>query len=440
MTGAATATPGVPATVSTVSADSPDSLTLSRRRSARPAISAVVRAIDRSRPAFVARPATRTPTPSAIAAKVSDVRPGRAMRLRQAYGIRPRIGSRRSESELLEPRDQRSRRVVRPAAEPDLVADPPIADHEHPVGVGRCLRVVRHEDDRLVTLDARAPEGVEDLAARRVVEVPCRLVREQGGRSGDERPRDCDPLLLPRRQLVRPVTLLAGEVDESDGVTDPFRGLTGARVAARDRERKPDVLGHVEQRDQVERLEDEAGPLGGQRGCRAVGEPADDLALEDDVTGRRLVEPAEELEQRALARSGRTHERDELTLANRERDPAQRVHGRAVEGVLLGQIAGREDRRATAVGADVAGRRRDRRGELGGHGPLGDGDAAGRDPNRRDAVRCGQRTDGPGGQWDGSGGGTGLGPGTSGSNVALWRPVLRCTSKWQERPAAKKDL
>src|SRR3954452_21036441 len=261
MTGAATATPGVPATVSRVSADRPDSLTLSRRRSARPAISSVVRAIDRSRPAFVARPATRTQTPSAIAATVSDVRPGRAMRLRQAYRIRPRIGSRRSESELLEPRDQRSRRVVRPAAEPDLVTDPPIADHEHAVGIRRCLRVVRHEDDRLVTLDTRAPQRVEDLATGRVVEVARRLVREQDGRPGDEPSCHRHALLLPRRQLVRAVTLLTDEVDESDRVADAFGGLTRAGVAAGDRERNPDVLGDFEERDQVERLEDEAGAL-----------------------------------------------------------------------------------------------------------------------------------------------------------------------------------
>ena len=39
-----------------------------------------------------------------------------------------------------------------------------VADDEDAVGVGRRLRVVGDEDDRLAALDARAPERVEDLA------------------------------------------------------------------------------------------------------------------------------------------------------------------------------------------------------------------------------------------------------------------------------------
>ena len=75
--------------------------------------------------------------------------------------------------------------VVRVApAELDRLADPAVADDEDPVGVGRRLRVVGDEDDRLAALDARAPERVEDLGAGRVVEVAGRLVGEQEGRAG----------------------------------------------------------------------------------------------------------------------------------------------------------------------------------------------------------------------------------------------------------------
>ena len=105
-------------------------------------------------------------------------------------------------------------------AELDRVADPPVADDEDAVGVGGRLRIVGDEDDRLAALDARAPERIEDLGAGRVVEVAGRLVGEQEGRPGDERPGDGDALLLAGRQLVGLVVLLAGQVDQPDGVAD----------------------------------------------------------------------------------------------------------------------------------------------------------------------------------------------------------------------------
>ena len=81
----------------------------------------------------------------------------------------------------------------------------------------------------------------------------------------------------------------------------------------------------VEQRDQVERLEDEAGPVATQAGRLVVGQLADGLALEDDLARRRPVEPAEDLEEGRLARAGRAHQGDELAGLDRQRDAAQRL-------------------------------------------------------------------------------------------------------------------
>ena len=106
--------------------------------------------------------------------------------------------------------------VVVAPTELDLVADPAVPDDEDPVGVGRGLRVVGDQHDRLAALDARAPERVEDLGAGRVVEVAGRLVGEEERRPGHERPGDRDALLLAGRQLVGLVALLAGQVDELD--------------------------------------------------------------------------------------------------------------------------------------------------------------------------------------------------------------------------------
>ena len=118
-------------------------------------------------------------------------------------------------------------------AEVDLVADPPVGDDEDAIGVGGGLGIVGDEDDRLVALDARPPERVEDLRAGRVVEVAGRLVGEEEGRPGHEGAGDRDPLLLAGRQLVGLVVLLAGEVDERDDVPDPLGELAAARVLRR---------------------------------------------------------------------------------------------------------------------------------------------------------------------------------------------------------------
>ena len=50
------------------------------------------------------------------------------------------------------------------------------------------------------------------------------------------------------------------------------RELALGRVLAGDRERQGDVLDDVQQRDQVERLEDEAGPLAAEPGRLVVGQ------------------------------------------------------------------------------------------------------------------------------------------------------------------------
>ena len=105
----------------------------------------------------------------------------------------------------------------------------------------------------------------------------------------------------------------------------------------------------VEQRDQVERLEDEAGPVATQARRIVVGQLADDLALEDDLAGRRPVEAAEDLEQGRLARARRAHQGDELAGLDRERDATQCLDDRRTERVGLGQVACLEDGRHRAA-------------------------------------------------------------------------------------------
>src|SRR4029079_12289564 len=84
-------------------------------------------------------------------------------------------------------------------------------------------------------------------------------------------------------------------------------------------------------------------PVPAQLRCRVVGELADRLALEDDLTCGRPVEPPEELEQRRLAGPGRAHQGNELALVDAQGDAAQRVDGGRAQTVALGEIVRLED-------------------------------------------------------------------------------------------------
>ena len=117
--------------------------------------------------------------------------------------------------------DERRRRMVGTPAQRDLLLDAAVADDEHAVRVRRGACVVGHEDDGLAALVARAPEGVEQLAAVRVVEVAGGLVGEEDRRPRHERASHGDALLLAGGQLVRAVTLLAGQLHEVDDPRGP---------------------------------------------------------------------------------------------------------------------------------------------------------------------------------------------------------------------------
>ena len=86
------------------------------------------------------------------------------------------------------------------------------------------------------------------------------------------------------------------------------------------------------------------GPVAAQARRLVVGQLADRLALEDDLAARRLVEPAEDLQEGRLARTRRAHQRDELAGLDRQRHAAERLDACLAERVRLRQVACLEDR------------------------------------------------------------------------------------------------
>src|SRR5262245_11115288 len=68
-------------------------------------------------------------------------------------------------------------------------------------------------------------------------------------------------------------------------------------------------------------------------------------AVEPDVAGRRAVERAEHVQERALPRAGRAHDRDELTAAHLDVDPFQDLEQLSVAaGEHLPDRAGHQQR------------------------------------------------------------------------------------------------
>src|SRR5262245_55084130 len=77
----------------------------------------------------------------------------------------------------------------------------------------RDIRFVGDDENGDTTLHVQALKDAHDLDARSRVEVARRLVSQQDGWVGDQRASDCDPLLLPARQLV---WMMPGPLTQSD--------------------------------------------------------------------------------------------------------------------------------------------------------------------------------------------------------------------------------
>ena len=114
-------------------------------------------------------------------------------------------------------------------------------------------------------------------------------------------------------------------------VADPDRGdqaveqrLVG--VAAGELQRQEDVLARVEDRQQVEELEDEADVVAAQLGELAVVEPGEVDAVDHDRARGRAVEAGEDVHQRRLARARRAHDRGQPAGRELDRDAVERGH------------------------------------------------------------------------------------------------------------------
>src|SRR2546423_14485598 len=209
----------------------------------------------------------------------------------------------------------------------------PIDHLNHIVAVRRrALRVRGHHNGRPLRAVNLADELEDPLAGARV-EVPGRLVREDECRAVDDGAPDGDALHLAAGELVR---VVRGARAEADVVEDLARALgrLGAPHAG-EREREGDVLDHVQRRDQVEELEDEADRRAAQHRQRALVERRGLDVVEADAAARLPGDRADQIQQRRPPRARGAHEHREVARGDVERDVVEDVEG---GGFLRGAV------------------------------------------------------------------------------------------------------
>ncbi len=164
----------------------------------------------------------------------------------------------------------------------------------------------------------KAVENVENLLARRLVQVARGLVGQQDGRLVDERPGDRHALLLAARQGVRFVGHAVRETHRTEQIQGPLLRVVGIGVRVEKREKH--VVQDAQPGQEVEELEDEADALVADARELPVVEGREVLSRQAVAAARGLVQEADDVHERALARSRRPHERHVLALLHGEVD------------------------------------------------------------------------------------------------------------------------
>ncbi len=130
------------------------------------------------------------------------------------------------------------------------------------------------------------------------------------------------------------------ETDELEHLAHPHAPLRSRNALVM--QRQLDVLVHVEIRDQMEALKDEADVTPAQV-CelidRAIG---DVLAAEHVTTARRRIDEADDVEHRRLAAARRPHDCDELAALDREIDAIERRRNLRLARVALRYVSERD--------------------------------------------------------------------------------------------------
>ncbi len=196
--------------------------------------------------------------------------------------------------------------------------------------------IVRHHDDRLAVVAVQRLEQVENLVAGLAIEIARRLVAKQQRRIGDDRAGDADALLLAARELPRIVVGPLAEPDDRQRGLHALPAVCGSQL--RQQQRELDVARRRQHRQQVVHLEDEPDVPRAPGRELAARERVDAIAGNLDRSLRRRVQPADQVEQRRLARARRPHQREKIARGDVDRHALEHVDLLAPAVVHLVQV------------------------------------------------------------------------------------------------------
>src|SRR6266508_68631 len=228
-------------------------------------------------------------------------------------------------------------------ADAPLVLDQPAVAHlDQPRHRGADAGVVGHQHDRLAVDVVQLVQQLHNLIGHVGVEVAGRLISPHDRGPGRQRPRDRDPLLLTPGQLVGPVAGAGAEPDPLQHLHRPPARLAGWGAAKQ--QRQLHVLGGGEDRDQVERLEDEAHRLGPVGRAGGVRHPEQVLAVEQHPAAVDVVQAGQAVQQRGLTGARGAHDGDHLAAADPKVQVDQRLHLDLTRPVDLADVLGKQQR------------------------------------------------------------------------------------------------
>lgn len=186
-------------------------------------------------------------------------------------------------------------------------------------------------------------EKFEDARGVVGVEIAGRFVGQKKGRTMDQRPGHGGALHFAAAHLVRESAGTGSQANQIEHFRRTRAGILGA--VATQQEGELDVFGRGHGRQEVEKLEDdtEAFAAVGREFGFAGGVERE--SVDGDFTGGRLVEPAEQIEQRAFAAAAGSGHGAERMRGDFERDVAQGVHFAGRRGINSGDMAQADHRK-----------------------------------------------------------------------------------------------
>jgi hypothetical protein len=209
-----------------------------------------------------------------------------------------------------------------------------VEDVHDPARLSHDVGVVGRENEGRLLLLVDLAHKLDDPEARLRVEVGRGLVGQDDEGPRHQRPGDGYPLALAARELVGLVLQPVGEAHFLDEVPHYLRARLPGQGSP-EQEGKLDVLEDVEDRNEIEGLEDEADLLAAVAGQLLVAQGLDVGPIDAHDSRGRQVDAAEHVEHRALARARRSCDGEELAPLVLEVDAAQGFDLGLAEHVLF---------------------------------------------------------------------------------------------------------